>query len=254
LKEAERAVSQDSVFYRRVRVVRDCFSQMKQASDNFLLQTKFPLKEVVCPSLPEGLISFDGLIGEEEWKKAGRTGLFVNSVTGEAGSVPTEVFLMRDGENLYLGWKAGLRKGQEVRAERDLSSQPVWWDDNLEAFFYGDTTWYQFIVTSKGILWEAKNGDASWESQGRVKTFVGEDFWSGELVIPIESLQGLLKPVPYANIVWRANFGRVYYDHPGDKPPSPGKKTDWKEELQMWNPVFEPAFNTPARAGIIRFP
>jgi len=252
LDEAEKLTSNEKLYHQRVAVMKNCFVRMKQASDSFLGSARFLRKEIICPAVSEGLDSFDGMLEDKQWTQAGRSGVFVQSVTGQPASTTTEVFLMHDGKNLYLGWKAGLKKGQIIRAERENSTQPVWWDDNFEAFFYAGDTYYQFIITSKGILWDARNGDTGWESKARVKTFVGDEYWSGELIIPVESLTSLPRPETFAGVTWEANFGRVYYFPENSL--ANGKKITWKEELQMWNPVFEPSFNIPEKSGLIRFP
>jgi len=258
LDEAEQLAPPESVYAKRVAVVRRGFAPMKETSDAFAQREKFPVREIVCPSVAEGLASFDGKLDQAEWAKAARTERFVESGSGKKVATATEVLLMQDGKNLYVGWTAGLRNGQPLRAERNDKTQDVWWDDNIEVFLYAKDSFYQFILTSKAVLWNSKGKfgeyDTSWESGARVKTFVSPDFWSGELIIPLDALAGLEKPLPMANVTWSANFGRVYYDQNQEKPLDPQGKINWKEELHMWNPVFEAGFNNPKRAGIIKFP
>jgi hypothetical protein len=50
-------------------------------------------------------IKLDGKLDEPAWKTAPSTGMFVNTVTGEAAQPNTEAKLLWDNQNLYIGFE-----------------------------------------------------------------------------------------------------------------------------------------------------
>lgn len=257
LDEAEKIAPAGTAYAKRVDVIKESFAPMADMSRQYSAMSRIETKEMLCPSISEGLKSFDGKVDPGEWGKAGRTGHFSGSQMGAKVSVPTEALVMQDGTNLYVGWICGLKKGQKLKVECTLPTQTVWWDDNVELFLYGNDVSYQFILTAGGVLWDSliKEGkhDTAWESGAVVKTYVTDEFWTGEMAIPLKALDKLPEPLPYANVHWKANFARCYYME-GEDPSSGDGKVNWVEELHAWVPTLEGGFFNPDKNGIIKFP
>lgn len=209
---------------------------------------KFISRKIVCPTSPDGLTQFDGKIEGKDWEKAVRIDKFCNIRDGATPKMPTVVYLMRDGENLYIGWKANLEKGQPVRAESKTKDDMVWSDECFEIFFYGDQAKYHFIITSTGILWEAEAegksdlGGSNFTSGSKVKTYVADDYWSGEMIIPFKSLK-LSKPISMLPVSWKANFCRTYLYKQG---------TDWFDYFTATSQTLD-GYNNEERTLVINF-
>jgi hypothetical protein len=92
----------------------------------------------------------------------------------------------------------------------------VWNDDSVELFLspvYGKT--FHFVTNSIGTLYDAEINlndqtmqgfvrDATYNSRATVKSFVGNNYWSVEIAIPIKSLTSL----PLIDSSWKINFVR----------------------------------------------
>ena len=109
--------------------------------------------------------AIDGLLADDAWRRAARLSAFVQTapVEGAAATESTEVSIVYDGENLYVGIRAryaepGLMRAN--RADRDQIAE----DDTVSLFFdpFRDRQRaYQFTVNGFGV-----QGDAILNSTG----------------------------------------------------------------------------------------
>jgi hypothetical protein len=90
-----------------------------------------------------------------------------------------------------------MEKRRITGTSRDYSN--AWKDDRFEIFFVPDPSnlqfYYQFIITSGGVLWDGKRefrGDTvnsrDWNSNAKLKITRKKDSWNAELTIPLADL------------------------------------------------------------------
>ncbi|MYH29217.1 MAG: hypothetical protein F4137_10250, partial [Acidobacteria bacterium] len=107
----------------------------------------------------------DGQLTDDVWRRAARLSDFVQTapVEGAAASEPTDVYIAYDGENLYVGIRAGYASPDLMRANRSDRDQ-IAEDDTVSLFFdpFRDRQRaYQFTVNGFGV-----QGDAILNSTG----------------------------------------------------------------------------------------
>ena len=159
-------------------------------------------------------IIIDGLLDEEPWLKAERTGKFQRVTPTDTGYAiaQTEVMLTYDKSNLYLGiicydQTPGKRPIQSLRRDFNFAS-----NDNFMVFMdtYNDlTNGFAFGVSAAGVQRDGmeSNGDLvaytwdiKWESA--VKSY--DDRWVAEFSIPFRSIR-----YSEGATEWGINFGRL---------------------------------------------
>ena len=168
--------------------------------------------------------AIDGLLADDAWRRAARLSAFVQTapVEGAAATESTEVSIVYDGENLYVGIRAryaepGLMRAN--RADRDQIAE----DDTVSLFFdpFRDRQRaYQFTVNGFGVQGDAilnstglrnrsqrralgarnrgpantppsgiPEGDISWDALFVSAGAPSDDGWTAELAIPFKSLR-----------------------------------------------------------------
>ena len=143
-------------------------------------------------------ITIDGHINEAIWTKARR--FLVNNVTFPHENIPspvqTEAFMMEDGENLYVAFKAYDPEPHKIRAF--LSDRDKNWNDDLVGLkidsFNDDTLAYQFFINPLGTQTdsienaltgrESSSWNGIWDSAGMITEFG----YTVEIAIPLRIL------------------------------------------------------------------
>ena len=129
--------------------------------------------------------------------------------------------------------------------ERDIGGFS---DDSIELFFDPTglgTTYYQFCITSRGVVYDARETPAAigataninWDSGIKIQTTVGKRAWELRAAVPLERLGG---QQPRPGLTWRFNLCRNRFAQPGRPPYS------------AWSP--SPAgFRDPNHFGLVTF-
>jgi hypothetical protein len=181
------------------------FSQSKAINRN---------KYVIHINEVAGKIDLDGLLDEDTWKAAEKTGKFQRVTPTDTGyaKAQTMVMVARDASNIYLAAicydpTPGKRPVQSLR--RDFSFQG---SDNFAVFFdtFNDqTNGFGFYVSAAGVQYDHLGYDGSrvnmsWDAKWRSAVKSYDDRWVAEMTIPLRNLR-------YANsdTVWGINFGRL---------------------------------------------
>lgn len=176
-------------------------------------------RSVAAVFTEEGII-LDGVLQEGAWPKAQPATGFIQSEPrpGQLASQPTEVRILFDEDNLYLGVSCldDNPQGPVVKSLRvDFSSSD---EDSFEILldpFASGRDGFLFIVNPSGAKRDEQisNGgrevNASWDAVWDVKTRVTPAGWTAEIRIPFKTLRypkGAGRP-------WRINFGRHIRRH-----------------------------------------
>ncbi|MGQ9731313.1 MAG: glycoside hydrolase domain-containing protein [Candidatus Zipacnadales bacterium] len=137
----------------------------------------------------------DGTLAPEEWNDAARLARFTVFQSDVPPANATTVYLMHDGERLYIGFRC--EQAGTPKAEVMIRDGDVWTDDAIELFIQPDPEpplYYQFVGNSRGVVADGQNMDLAWNGPWEYRAVVGEGFWSGEMSIPFTSL-GMEAPI-----------------------------------------------------------
>jgi uncharacterized protein DUF5916/cellulose/xylan binding protein with CBM9 domain len=179
-------------------------------------------------------VRIDGVLGEDAWKSAEAATDFVQAepLGGQPASEPTEVRVLFDAENIYVG--AYLHDHEPRRlVVTDLRKDFTGDDqDDFEVLLdtFGDRrNAYVFSTNVEGarhdrqVALEGREVNQSWDAVWEVKTQRVSDGWTAELRIPFRALRFSRG----TDRVWGVNFSRHIRR---------------KNEVVFWSPVPR-AFN-----------
>jgi len=182
----------------------------------------------------------DGVLDDEAWKEASKAGDFRLS-DGEAPKGKCRLLLLQDDKNLYIAVEC-FEKEEALKAlKADVAAhdgESIWEDDDVELFVdptgKRDYPYYQLIINSKGITWDAwmqaaGEPDLAWEPKYEAKAKVGKESWCLELALPWSCFNRTEKSATE----WAFNVSHVR---------SAG-------ELLYWSPVFSDNSHTPEKFG-----
>lgn len=96
--------------------------------------------------------------------------------------------------HLYFGIRCELPKGEApVIGSRENNDPTIWQGEHFELLIDTDKhSYYQIVINPAGAMVSIDRGVSKanwygWSAQGEVVTYVGEDFWSVELKLPVTS-------------------------------------------------------------------
>ncbi|MDX9726222.1 MAG: DUF5916 domain-containing protein [Bacteroidales bacterium] len=159
-------------------------------------------------------ITLDGILDEETWKTAERTGMFQRVTPTDTGfaKAQTTVMVAHDGSDIYLAAVCydptpGKRPVQSLR--RDFSFMG---NDNFAVFFdtFNDqTNGFGFYVSAAGVQYDHLGYDGSrvnisWDAKWRSSVKSYDDKWIAEMSIPLRNLR-----YNDSDTIWGINFGRL---------------------------------------------
>jgi hypothetical protein len=233
------------------------------------MQGKAPLptKRYVATKIAKP-IKIDGKLDEAAWKTAPSTGLFVDTLTGNASPVSTEAKLLWDNQNLYIAFE---NADTDIWSTLTVRDDKLWTQEAVEVMIDADGNGKSYIelqVAPNGTIFDTylptyrkyedsidpKAKPYSWNS--KLKSAVKVDGtlnkrddqdkgWAVEMALPLADVNGLDKPgvklPPAVGDVWRANMFRL--DSPKDKP----------QVAVGWNPPMVGDFHKLDRFGEIVF-
>ncbi len=177
-------------------------------------------------------VDIDGRISEGEWAGA----LPVCAFVRPGGALANAAFTCQvawDDKGLVLAWQC---QGAPL-CERRGHDGPLWQDDAVEVFVMpeGSATYYQFIGSASGDLYEGRGRDGSWDAQWLSVPAVSADSWQAEMRIPFGALG---RSAPAEGETWRVNFCRD-----AQRP---------AVEVSSWAPMAK-SFHEPESFGYLRF-
>lgn len=159
-------------------------------------------------------IKLDGLLDEQTWKEAERSGKFQRVTPTDTGyaKAQTSVMVSHDESNIYLAAicydpTPGKRPIQSLRRDFRFMS-----NDNFAVFFdtFNDqTNGFGFYVSAAGVQYEhlgyeGSKTNVSWDTKWKSAEKSYNDRWVVELSIPFRSLR-----YSQTDSVWGVNFGRL---------------------------------------------
>ena len=159
-------------------------------------------------------IVIDGLLDEAPWRQASKIGDLVQRIP-EAGAKPTEkteVTLLYDEDNLYIGVMCYDSEPRGVLASEMARDARLRADDRLEIVFdtfRDQSNAFYFSTNPAGALVDGlvfANGETNndWDAIWIVRTRQTDDGWTAEFAIPFKSLS-----FPAGETAWGFNISRT---------------------------------------------
>ena len=159
-------------------------------------------------------ILIDGSLDEAPWRQAPKIGDLIQRIP-EAGAEPTEkteVTLLYDKDNLYIGVMCYDSEPQRVLASEMARDASLRADDRLEIVldtFRDHSNAFYFSTNPTGALVDGlvfANGETNndWDAIWIVRTKQTDDGWSAEFAIPFKTLN-----FPAGETVWGFNISRT---------------------------------------------
>lgn len=171
-------------------------------------------KEII-PLLTQETIEIDGHLNEEAWVEAQVIGDFTQQSPdeGEPTTERTEVRMVYDAENLYIGFECSDSEPEKVVANEMRRDGQLWQNDNVYVMLdtYGDKRQCFFFRTNAlGALSDTavtdggENLNGSWDCIWKAAGRRHDKGWTVEIAIPFNQLRYKKKD----SMVWGVNFGR----------------------------------------------
>lgn len=212
-------------------------------------------------------IKVDGKLDEPAWKDATSTGLFVNTLTGQAAGHKTEAKMVWDKDNLYIAFENADADVWSTLTKRD---DKLWTQEAVEVMIDADRNGKSYIelqVAPNGNLFDTylpeyrkyendldpKRKAYDWDSKAKVGVQVGgtlnkrddqDKGWVAEIAIPLTSAGGLATPpvaAPKPGDTWRVNLFRL------DAPEGKG------QVASAWSPPMVGDFHALDKFGELAF-
>ncbi len=232
-------------------------SERTEADDaNNLPSNELPFEENDTMMLPTVAVSrtavspvIDGNLFERAWSNAVPLHQFYQADGIYPAGEPTQVFLMCDEQNLYIGARAYDSRMKQVRVSQTRKDAAVWDDDAIEILLDPNPqtdSYYHLIVNPIGTVLDqivqcdyppdariaptavgakrtdltSSNGlaDLRWDAKANIKTQITSTFWSVEIALPLTSLESA------ASDNWRLNVLR---------------KVHRRDEYSYWSPTYD---------------
>ena len=167
-----------------------------------------PTKTAIVTAITSA-ITVDGILDEEAWRSAPTIGTLTqrDPRPGEEPTERTEVTLLHDADNLYIGVMCYDSNPDRIGTQmaRDAALNP---DDRIEILidtFRDQRNAFYLSTNPAGALVDGPNGliNREWDAIWLVRTRRTDQGWSAEFAIPFKSLS-----FPAERAVWGFNITR----------------------------------------------
>jgi hypothetical protein len=163
-------------------------------ASGFIASAKQLQRQILTVPVSKKIV-IDGKVSENEWRNAARIQGF-STVKTQFLMTSERCFtlLARDAENLYFAIQTsndGQETGTGTVALVSKKDGNIWNDDCVELNISPNgQDRYVFIINSKGVMYDALNGDKSWNSDIKVANIDQSGCWTIEGKIPLSQLGG----------------------------------------------------------------
>jgi len=188
LDEADKLAGGDAALKRRLAADRTFLKQFWVAGAATLKKVMSAQNDVPVRGL-EGKVTVDGILDEEDWRKAPLVTGFLTA----GGSEPveeTKVRILYDTDNWYIGIEAMTEHAwSALKSAAKGRDGDVWRDDAMEIFLAPpQADYYHWGINSAGTFYDAKLREAAFDSGAEIKTKVLKDRYVIEARIPAEPM------------------------------------------------------------------
>lgn len=159
--------------------------------------------------------TIDGNLSEMPWLYSNTLSEFQNPAGTEPAKNQTDVYLMYDADNFYIGVRAFIQSSQVPRVSQTQLDSPIWEDESIEILLDMDPkteAYSHLIINPIGGVFDQMvtkvgfpnfqfaprsvkrekpdksvvqfKADSSWNSKAKVSTTISTNYWSIEAAIP----------------------------------------------------------------------
>ena len=208
----------------------------------------------------------DGNLSEKAWGTAAAMLPFQSADSNESPQNLTEVFLMWDAENLYIGAKAYVSDSRIPRISQTQRDSPIWQDEAIEILLDPNpqtAPYYHFVINPIGAFFDqrvispgAPNfrfapadvkrdrfasrvesaetqqfvADSDWNSDANIATQINATFWSFEAAFPRSTLEKDAKNTWFFNVHRKAHANSLDVELHNSTP---------YREYSAWLPTYD---------------
>ncbi len=162
-----------------------------------------PIRLAVAETAPV----LDGRLDEPAWNDRARVWPLMLP-GGKTPQAKTDAFMLYAKGRLYIGMVCHDAHPEQVRAPVRERDENLFDDDEVEVLLdtrLDRSTYFHLAVNARGSRWDAAPGrNRAWNGEWRAKTFMGKNFWSVEIALPLAALD--LSPLTSAR--WGVNLCR----------------------------------------------
>ncbi len=174
-----------------------------------VVQAKDPHHPYLAVARAAAAPEIDGVLDDDVWKTASCVPFLYYTRGFLPESPTTRTFFAWDDENLYVAYDCAEPLPDQIKL-RGVPPRAVTDEDDcveLRIQSPGMELYYELVINSAGLFFDARHFDRSWESNARCSSHVGKDSWTVELSIPWDNLGQTPKP----DQLWRTNLRRHRY-------------------------------------------
>lgn len=271
LQTARDAAPADSVYAKRIDLLWQYTKPMEATLAKLEKGRDQSVPPIVLrgprPNIAPGDITIDGKLDESVWadlpvdnhleRQNLRSYVLKDLITGQQPKNNTRFKVFYSDNALYLGIRCDEPDIANLSvATRKNDDQSIWTGDLIEVHLETqDHSYYAMAVNPAGALadldWKDRKRDMNWNSRAEAAAFIGENFWSVEIRIPIVNTMeadivelgqsGVSGRKPIFNQPWYMNLVRQ-------------RVRGQDKELTAYSPTGTSAFHDPLKFARLSFP
>lgn len=187
-----------------------------------LPQGNFPppvVAPIIYATKATGAISVDGFLNEPSWQEAPKVSNFFKQEPrqGEAVKYITEVRLIFDDRNLYIGAWCKDPNGKRGLRAQDLRRDFSWGENDIFNVQLDPQNLKQYCVSFQTTPWGNQRDkqvfndafhDQDWDALWRVRTHITDSGWYAEFSIPFKAIR-YQQPATGDSVSWGITFSRL---------------------------------------------
>ena len=196
---AKAAAPPESVYGRRIALVDEFLSTLRSRAAQIAVNRPEGLPEYRLIDMAKDkwhdardTLKMDGKLDEAFWKAYHHPRSLRDVRTGRKPAQQTRFMARWWKDSLYFGIRCEFEKSEPpvIGSERD-HDPAIWQGEHLELLIETDKhSYYQVVVNPAGALIDLDRGVAKaqwydWSSRAEVAAYVGDDYWSVELRLPV---------------------------------------------------------------------
>ncbi|MCP4641035.1 MAG: DUF4091 domain-containing protein [bacterium] len=135
--------------------------------------------------------NLDGRLDDACWDDARAVTAFVRQDGAALARSRTAAWIAYDDTNLYAAFRCATPDGAALRADTVEHDGDVWLDDSVGLLLSpsrSSDALYRIAVNSKGVVYDARGDETSWDSNAIARTARQDGAWTVEIAVPLGSL------------------------------------------------------------------
>jgi len=251
LADAQNLVANDEVTAARVAYYAAPFAGFFEEADSML--SGEGMTHLIAQKVPANPI-IDGKLDDRWWGMAEPV-TFVRKAGTETipAKYETQVRAVWTLDGVTFGLRMAEPNPATLKMDLKTRDEGSLWPANDNAEIFIDVTgnkegkYHQWLITPAGTILDVRDDDITWNSdEAKSAAYIGDDYWSVELYVPIAMFENVVKPATGA--VWAGQFTRHRISDARDD-----RKDDSTAEYSRMNNKLGGFSRNAADFGLIKF-